>query len=130
VSDEVSERKIRDILRRLGKQRVSMILQPGNVWFVEQAVVVETEAVAAALATCLIRGWVAILDNAIPTGTVKTEGGHTRLPERMDAAPVYRLTEAGWDAIQNTHTWVRRTFYVALLGLVGTVGAIVLSRGG
>ena len=53
----VTERQVRQTLRRLARQRVAFILQPENVWVVERAVSEdEGKDVAAALRTCQLRG--------------------------------------------------------------------------
>jgi hypothetical protein len=63
----ITERLINKTLRRLAKQRVTMILQPGNVWVIEYAVSEgESSDISAALRTCHLWGWVAPEMNAVP----------------------------------------------------------------
>ena len=122
----VTERQIRQTLRRLARQRVAFILQPGNVWVVERAVDdSDGEDVAAALRTCQLRGWVGIEVDAVPKGSISPRG---ELPLSMDrVAPVYRLTEAGWSVVHRSHGWVLATFLVASVTLIATVLALAVS---
>lgn len=62
-----TERRIGRTLRRLSRQRVALILQPGDIWVVERAVSddVETEA---HLKTCQLRRWIETVSNAGPRG--------------------------------------------------------------
>lgn len=53
------ERHIRQTLRRLARQRVALVLQPGNIWVIEYAVP-ENEETDATLKTCYMRGWVEV----------------------------------------------------------------------
>lgn len=129
MSEYVSERQIKNTLRNLSKQRVAMILQPGNVWVIEKAVSSENDQVAAALRTCCIRGWVDVLENAVPTGQLQGEGDNVRLPDRFsNIAPIYKLTEAGWNAIHNYHNWVIITFFIAFASLIATILNILINR--
>ena len=111
--------------RRLSRQRVEGILSDG-VWVVNSAVTAE-EDVVAAVRTCHMRGWVEPLCNAIPHGRLTADG---KLPEGelfSGAAPVYRLTEAGWNEIHRLHTWVVVTCVVALITLIATVVGLVVA---
>jgi len=84
---------IRKVLRKLSRQRVSLILQPGNVWVIEKSVG-EEEQVDEALRTCYLRGWVEPIEKAIPHGKLTSNG---KLPEGYiftESKPIYRLTEA------------------------------------
>ena len=120
------ERSVRKVLRRLSRQRVDLILQPGNVWVVNHGVT-EADDVSEALRTCHMRGWVEPMSNAIPQGKLTPDG---RLPEGemfTGIAPMYRLTEAGWNAIHRLHTWVVVTCVVALITLIATVVGLVVA---
>ena len=112
------ERFIRRILRKLGRQRVAVVLQPGNIWVVEKAVedTVETDA---ALKTCHIRGWVEPLENAIPKGKLSPDG---KLPENLfeGIGPTYKLTSAGWSVIY-------RSYQLALLALLISATSLLIS---
>jgi len=119
------ERLIRKVLRRLSRQRVEVIL-PDGVWVISPAVT-EGEDMVAAVRTCHMRGWVEPLCNAIPHGRLTDDG---KLPEDelfSGTAPVYRLTEAGWNEIHRLHTWVVVTCAVALITLMATVVSLVVA---
>jgi hypothetical protein len=121
------ERFIRKTLRRLSKQRVVGVLQPGNIWVIEKAVSEdEGDKVVAALRTCNLRGWVEIHTGAIPHGKLTPDG---KLPEGLPMsgiAPIYKLTEAGWNVIHRSHEWVVATFVVVAITLVATILGIFI----
>ncbi|MBL7125102.1 MAG: hypothetical protein ISS51_03285 [Dehalococcoidales bacterium] len=123
------ERFIRKTLRRLSRQRVALILQPGNVWVIEKAVSEgESEKVVAALRTCNLRGWVEVHSDAVPCGELTPEG---KLPEGFPmsgVAPVYKLTEAGWNVIHRSHEWVVATFVVVAITLIATILGIFITN--
>jgi hypothetical protein len=68
---------------------------PSNLPFQEEA-----------LRTCLLRGWVAVLHEAVPKGSLTPEGNLPNGSMFQSRAPVYRLTEAGWLVINRAQTWV------------------------
>jgi hypothetical protein len=120
------ERQIRRVMRALARQRVAVILQPGNVWVVENApsnLPFQEEA----FRTCLLRGWVAVLHEAVPKGSLTPEGNLPNGSMFQSTAPIYRLTEAGWLAINRAQAWVIATFAVAFATLAAT--AVMLWRG-
>jgi len=123
------ERFIRKTLRRLSQQRVALILQLGNIWVIEKAVSEdESEEVVAALRTCNLRGWVEILSDAVPRGKLTPEG---KLPEGLPmsgVAPIYKLTEAGWNVIHRSHQWVVVTFVVVAITLIATILGIFITN--
>ena len=98
-----------------------MILQPGDAWVVGKAVSEgEGQEVAAALRTCHLRGWVEIQSNAVPhvnPGSLRIEG----------VAPIYKLTEAGWNVIHRSHEWVVATFIVVTVTLIATILGIFIA---
>lgn len=101
----LSEREIGRTLRKLSRQRVAMILQPGNIWVIERAVG-DDEKTEVHLRTCHLRGWVEPVSNAVPKGRLSADG---RLPsgQLFDGhGPIYRLTDSGWAAIHRAHLWV------------------------
>ena len=121
------ERVIDKTLRKLSRQRVAVILQPGDVWVVEKAVGYDDET-DAALRTCYLRGWVEPVAQAVPKGELTPEGELPAGPPFTRRGPVYRLTEAGWAAINRSHRWVVASWLVALVSLVASVVGIVASR--
>lgn len=125
----VTERLIRKTLRRLARQQVTAVLQPGNVWLIERAVSeMEGDDVVAALRTCHLRGWVAIQQDAVPSAQVGPNG---ELPPKWAGiAPVYRVTEAGWNRIVRYYSWVIATFAASLAALVATLVSLFVVLGG
>jgi hypothetical protein len=117
------ERLIRKALRGLARQRVAAILQPGGVWVVERAPIFE--GLDEAVATCRLRGWVALIEDAIP---------HAWLPPSLDlpdplfteTRAVYALTEAGWAVLHRTRTWIIATFAVAFAALIATGAGLLV----
>ena len=109
---------VRAVLRRLARQRVALVLQPGNVWVIENAVP-DNEETDAALKTCFMRGWVEPLENFVPKGQLGTNGELTEAFRFQTSGPVWRLTEGGWAAIHRSNEW-------ALIGiLLGAIGVLV-----
>lgn len=117
------EWKIRRILRRLSKQRVGLVFQPGNIWVIEKAVE-DNEETDAALKTCYMRGWVEPLENSVPKGKLKEDGS---LPDDylyQSSGPIWRLTDSGWSAINRAHAW---TIIGILITAIGVIIAISTS---
>lgn len=111
------EWKIRRILRRLSKQRVGIVLQPGNVWVIENAIEDDNET-DAALKTCYMRGWVEPLENSVPKGKLKKDGS---LPDDNlydSSGPVWKLTDSGWAAINRAHEWTLIGVLITALGVI------------
>jgi hypothetical protein len=116
------ERFIRKTLMALAKQRVALILQPGNVWVTEYAPSESVEQVAEALRTCDLRGWAEVVSNAVPQAQLKPGG---KLPASLaGVAPVYRLTEAGWAQVRRTHQWLVATFIASLIAAIAAVATL------
>ena len=126
IDDWRMERLIRRTLHGLAKQRVALILQPGNVLVIEKAVGGDDET-EAALRTCHLRGWADLVSNALPQGDLAPGG---ELPERpfTRRGPVCRLTEAGWAAVNRSHRWVVATWLVGLASLVASFVALLASE--
>ena len=120
------ERRIRQALRALAHQRVAVVLQPGNVWVIENSPT-DTAYFEESICSCLMRGWVAVLHEAIPSGSLTADGNLPKGPLYESRSTVYRLTEAGWMVINRSQTWVISTFTVAFATLVATV--VMLWRG-
>jgi len=125
--DSKREKKIEDVLRGLARQRIVAILQPGNVWVIERSLQVDEE-VECALTTAYLRGWVEPLPHAFPSNKLNEAGG---LPVDWegftDVKFMYRLTEGGWSIIRRSHSWILRTFWIAVATLIATLGGIYLS---
>jgi hypothetical protein len=117
------ERNIRHALKLIAKQRVVAVLQPGRVLVIENSP--HPEWFDAAIQTALIRGWVAVLHDAVPSGQRDT--AQSALPQQMPSRTVYRLTEAGWSVLHGTHGWTVATFVVSFLAMLAALVAIVVA---
>jgi hypothetical protein len=95
------ERTVRHTLRRVAKQRIRMVLQPGNYWVIDQAVGTHPET-HAALLTCYMRGWVEPLPDAVPSARVPPDGNLPPNFQFDSKETLYRLTSAGWSAIHRS----------------------------
>lgn len=108
--------RIHRLLRRLAKQRVGLVLQPGNVWVVEFAVE-DTEETDALLKTCFMRGWVEPLQDSIPKGRLSPDGALPSGPMFQSQGPLWKLTDSGWSAIQRRHEIMVLGIFIAVLGV-------------
>jgi len=94
IGDFKKEWEFRRLLRKLSRQRVALVLQPGNVWVIEKAVEDNAET-DSALKTFYMRGWVEPIQNAVPRGKLTADG---KLPQGNifnQTGPFYRLTDSG-----------------------------------
>lgn len=114
------ERNIRRVLRSLAGHRVVVVLKPGNVWVIENAPT-NFPDYEEGLSTCLMRGWIEALHEAVPQGQLTPQGLPNAEGPFQRNGTIYRVTDSGWAVINRTHTWVLATFAVALLALVATV---------
>jgi hypothetical protein len=51
------DRTVHRTLRKLAQQRVRVVLQPGNYWVIDRAILQDGDT-HAALLTCQMRGWI------------------------------------------------------------------------
>jgi len=119
-TDVRREFQIRRVLRGLSRQRLALILQPGDVWVIERAVE-DNDLTDRALKTCYMRGWVDFLEHALPTGNLTPDG---KLPSGYifdRAKPMYRLTDSGWSVVNRTQLWVLVSVFLALLGVIAAL---------
>lgn len=122
------ERVIRRVLRGIARQRVLRVMQPGNAWLVERALTVDEE-VEGALRTCFLRGWVEPISNdPIPHGDAFRVGAATG-PLFDGARVIYRLTDSGWNVINNVQAWVVATFVISVASLFASVVGVVVTMG-
>src|SRR5205085_4072265 len=120
------ERTIRRVLRDLARQRVRAILQPGNVFVIDNSIDHDDET-DAALRTCWLRGWVEPLDEkAVPVGQVAADG---RLPNPLftGATLFWRITDSGWSVIRRSQMWVLGGFLIALLSLAVALFSLLVA---
>ncbi len=121
--DRKREPEILRTLRHLARQRVALILQPGNVWVIEGALTVDDQ-VRADLRTCLLRGWIEGASGPIPTGPVNKDGSIPgQWPKSLD--PVFKVTAAGWVVIQNTRTLLTLKVLVAILSVAASIASVL-----
>ena len=104
-------------LKRLSKQRVALVLQPGNVWVIENALP-DTEKNHENLQTCIMRGWVEILHESIPNSQIDPD--NLQIPDLSlaERKNTYRPTDSGWNAIHRTHVMVLLGLFVGLVGIL------------
>jgi len=114
------EWQIRRTLKRASKQRVALVLQPGNVWVIENALE-HTEETDAALKTCYMRGWVEILENSVPTGQLTKEGNLPQGQLSNSSSPIWKLTDSGWAAINRVHEWTLIGIFLAAISILVAV---------
>lgn len=103
-------------LKALSKQRVVLILQPGNVWVIEKSLSNSHEQ-EENLRTCYMRGWVEPIENAIPKGKLLPDGSLPSSNIFTEHGPLYKLTDSGWNAIHRTHV-------ITLLGIILSLIAV------
>ena len=121
-----TERQIRRVLRALARQRVAVVLQPGNVWGIEGAID-HSEGVDTALKTCYMRGWVEPITNAIPRGQLTPDG---RMPSGnlfTSSGPMYRVTEGGWAVINRSHHWTLIAVALSALSFVVAIVSVLVA---
>lgn len=125
----VTEQLIRQTLRRLSRQQVGMVLQPGNAWVIEYGVSeTEGEDIIASLRTCEMRGWIAVEHQAVPHADLGPDG---QLPPGWShRAPMYRLTEAGWNAIHGYYAWVIAACVFGAASLIVSLVSLALILAG
>ncbi|WP_328187544.1 hypothetical protein [Marinobacter sp. OP 3.4] len=109
--------RIYRLLRRLARQRVGMVLQPGNYWVIEYAVE-DNEETDVLLKTCYMRGWVEPLQNSVPKGRLQADGSSPNGPMFDSAGPIWKLTDTGWSVIQRRHELGILALFVAITGVV------------
>ena len=120
------ERQVKRSLRAIARQRVAIVLQPGNVQVVERSPPRE-EWFELGVRTAQIRGWVEVLHENLPTGTVQLQGNVPRLPTSMEPATHYKLTEGGWAVLNRDHAWLLATFIVSAVGLVVSAASLAVT---
>lgn len=111
------EYSIYKTLKFLAKQRVALVLRPGNIWVIEKAIP-DTAQNHENIQTCLMRGWVELLHEPIPTEDLNANGSLPDNGNPVKKTNIYRLTDSGWNAIHRTHVMVVLGIAIAILGVV------------
>lgn len=114
------ERQIRRVLAGLARQRVAIVAKPNNIWVVEMALKRDDDT-EAALATCLMRGWVEPLHEDMPWGELDPNNLPASPPPFTGTQTVYRLTEGGWAALNRVHAWTVAGIVIAVFSLMATI---------
>lgn len=118
------ERTVCRTLGRLAKQRVRMVLQPGNYWVIDRAMSHDDET-EAALLTCQMRGWVEPLHHAVPSAQLSPTGG---LPPNFSFDKLethYRLTSAGWSVIHRSDLIAACALLISAMSFALAIFAII-----
>ena len=110
------EFRVKRTLRRLAKQRVSAILQPGNVWVIENALS-PSEDLPADIQTCVMRGWIEILHDDVPTKKLPADLSNLSL-DGARPEPIYRLTDCGCAEINRNYV---KSVLSVLAGVISVV---------
>lgn len=121
-----SESDIRRALKRLSRQRVALVLQPGNVWVIENAVE-DDEQTDASLKTAYMRGWVKPIENAVPKGRLTPDGALPSGNLIQGVGPLWQLTEGGWNVVNRTRWWALFAILISVLSFTVSVGSLLLT---
>jgi hypothetical protein len=113
--DLIYEFKMHRVLKKLARQRVAMILEPGNVPVVERAIG-RNEQTKAFLLTAQIRGWVDILHEDMLTGKLDDNRGINTEQPFQSKENHWKLTDSGWGAIQRRHQLSILNLSIAVIG--------------
>ena len=114
------ERNIRRLLIALSRQRVVVVAQPGNFWVIERAPTGMPDQ-EEAIATCRMRGWIDVLEDAVPKGEWDAKGMPDLQRSFQRTEALYRLTDSGWAVINRVQTWLIATFVVSVIALLATL---------
>jgi hypothetical protein len=114
------EYSIYKTLTLLARQRVALVLQPGNVWVIEKAMP-NTEQNQENIQTCLMRGWIEVLHESVPSGSIETNGALVEGKMFDGTKTIYKLTDSGWNAIHRTHVIGFLSVIVSLIGIAITL---------
>jgi hypothetical protein len=122
IDDVMFEWRMHRLLRRIARQRVTMVLQPGSVKVIGRAIP-NDENTLALVYTAEIRGWVELLHPDIPTGRIGEGGDYSSVPSFSSREHYWRLTDSGWAAIQRRHQLSLLGILVAAIGVYVAAGA-------
>ena len=119
-TDLKREYSIYKTLTRISKQRVVLLLEQGNTWVVEHALQ-DTSQNQANIRTCIIRGWIGLLHESVPSTNIDNNYGLSKRLEFNNNQDIYKLTDSGWNAIHRTHVITLLGIIIALLGVFITL---------
>ena len=120
------ERQIRKALKIIAGQRVVLILQPGNVFVIENSPMA-TDWFEQAVQTCRIRGWVDVLHEGTPSAPLEFQGRKPIFDNPTKPTTFYRLTDGGWNAIHRSHALLIVTVILSTLSLAAGAASVVLA---
>lgn len=104
----------------IAKQRVALVLIPGDIWVIENSLIIDNNF-EAEVATCLMRGWIDILEKSIRFGQLTKNG---KLPNKSldklfnETGNIYRITESGWAVINRQKTILIVALLIAFMTLI------------
>ena len=119
IGDFIYEFRMHRLLKKIARQRVAMILEPGSIPVIERAIKTNEET-KTLLLTAQIRGWVDILHEDMPTGKLDSSGSINSDMPFQSKENHWKLTDSGWGAIQ-------RRYQLSVLGLALTVIAVIVA---
>ena len=114
------ERFVRKTLRKLSRQSVAMVMQPGNIWLIEKAVSYNEEN-HTALLTCYMRGWIEPIQQGVPSNSLNPDGSIPSGPLFTRKETLYRLTDSGWAVINRSHQLAIITAFLAFVAVLVAV---------
>jgi hypothetical protein len=112
----IYEWKIHRLLKKIARQRVTMILKPGDIKVIERAVGHDEETLTL-IYTAEMRGWVELLHTAVPTGKIEEIKSFNFKQPLQSKEDYWKLTDSGWAAIQRRHQLALLGIFITLLGL-------------
>ncbi|MCX2760076.1 hypothetical protein OQJ65_17215 [Vibrio sp. Sgm 22] len=115
--DFIYEFKMHRVLKKVARQRVAIILEPGNVPVVERAIGRDEET-KTFLLTAQIRGWVDVLHENMPTGKIDGDGNMLSDQPFTSKETHWKLTDSGWAAIQRRHQLSVLSLGVAIIAIL------------
>jgi len=124
----MKEYSIRRTLKQLARQRVARVHNPGNYWIIEKAMP-KTKKNEANLQTCLMRGWVKLLHESVPTRKL---GKNLEIDDSKSECyeHVYGLTESGWNVIHRNYSLFFLSVVISVIGVVVAVLNLILQEYG
>jgi hypothetical protein len=126
LEDFLRERQVRKALRAIASQRVAM-WDPQREMIVLEKSPSREEWFELGVRTALIRGWVQVLHEHLPTGQVTFQGKDPIFPRSASLMTHYKLTEGGWAVLNRSHAWVLATFLVSAISLFISVAALAVA---